>query len=674
MHISRLGALLLACASAASAQQRVTIGTNVLHADQYVDLDSGTVLSRARLESARAEWRLEASEGRLELVPCEGVKLARWDGRLGADDPEPDPETFSDKAVKVEWQTSIAGITSEGRAFKALLTPPWPATFAAYAPYLTRAGKIELQVDFAIAPGEAPAMPPARSLHARYSGGRGIATWNADGKQKWRVTWFRSGVEKADGTSEVTEGRAEIEGLAEGKVYRIEVRPLMDSGDEGEPRVVPLLAGSNGPLNFRFEYNMEDRAQLGVGLDLRKGGVATGDADCTFDWSSVRAADGGGVQWLGEARANFDDTRPLPEFGYRSQVMVSEKGGVFAVRMRDGRYAKIWIDWDRRSRERDRIAEIHGLVLAGGGLRFLPPPSELRGTFAGGRVKLSWRGVTDASGYAVTRKDGVVVEELGSVREGAFEDAKPPMFGSPEYGVCWIDADGVRSAPASIRVDTWPKEYARGTAKIEWISGSFDFRTFRASGAAGGDPAAEADFHFDRNGMAAQGIPLVCEAGIAADIPGEFGRFDWKEAVGFRRAKPDTKIYIPHHMQKPIVARMLTRDGGYAHVRFEKSEGFSIKMTWVHLSKPQAPALEALARELLAKAPQPAAAEQKTFEELVAQLGAEGADEREAAEQKLGAAGLPAVRALAEVALKSEDAELRARAARILEAIWRETE
>lgn len=674
MRPFRFSALLLACASAASAQSRVTVGANVIHEDQYVDLDTGTVLSRAKLESVRAEWNLEAEDGVLKLVPCEGVKLARWDGRLGADDPEPDPETFSDKPVKVEGQTSIAGKTSEGRRFKALLTPAWPASFAAYASLFARAGPIELQVDFVIAPVDVPAVPPARSLHARFSGGRGIVTWNTAGDDRWRVSWFRAGVETADGSLEVAAGRAEIENLAEGKVYRVEVRPLLESGAEGEPRVVPLFAGATGLLSFHFETNLEDTVQRGLGLDLRKGGVAAGDADCTFDWSSVRSAEGGGVQWLGDARADFEDTRPLPEFGYRSRVMTSEKGGVFAVRLRDGRYAKVWVDWDRRSRERGRIAEIHGLVLAGGGLRFLSPPSEIRGSFADGRVKLSWRGVTDASGYAVTRKVGGVLEELGSVREGAFEDAKPPMFGSPEYGVCWIDADGVRSAPGSVSVDTWPKEYTRGSTQIDWTGGTFDFRTFRASGTFGGNPTAEADLRFDRKGMAAEGTPLVCEGGIAADVPVEFGRFDWKEAVRFRRASPDTKVYIPRHLEKPIVVRLLTRDGGYAHVRFEKSEGFSLKMTWVHLAKPQAPALEALARELLAKAPQPAEAEQKAFEELVAKLGADAADEREAAEEKLQAAGLPAVRALAAVALKSEDAELKARAARILEAIWQETE
>ena len=674
MYPLRLLAFLLACAAAAPAQSRVTIGANVLHENQYVDLDTGTVLSRARLESVRAEWKLETDEGRMRLVPCEGATLARWDGRLGADGPEPDPETFSDKPVKVEGQVSIAGKTSEGRAFKAILTPPWPPSFGAYATMISRSGPAELQIDFAIAPSGAPAAPPAQNLRAHYLAGKGIVAWQAAPNSRWRVEWFRPGVERADGNIVVSDGRAEIGGLAEGKVYRIEVRPVTDSGFEGEPRAVPLLAGGQGLLRFKLEANLEKSFQQGVALDLRQGRAAAGDPDCMFDWSFVSAPEGGGVQWLGDEKADFDDTRALPEFGYRSRVMASLKGGVYAVRMRDGRFAKIWFDWDRQSRDRGRIADVHGLILADGGLRFNSPPEGLRGSFEKGCVRLSWSASTGAARYAVTRRDGSATEDLGTTAECSFEDAKPPLYGSPEYGVCWIGADGVRSAPASAVVETWPPEYARGTAKIEWIGGSFDFRTFKATNDHRGNGAAEADIRFDRRAMAAEGIPLICEGGIAKDAPGEFGRFDWKEAIRFRRGNPETRVFIPHRLDGPVVVRLLTRDGGYAHVRLEQADGFDLKMTWVHLAQPKPPDLDTMARELVEKAPQPAEGESKTFEDLVAKLGDDDAEARDAAEAALKEAGLKAVRALVDAARKTEDAELRGRALRIIEKTWLETE
>ncbi|MCE9583739.1 MAG: hypothetical protein K8T20_14755, partial [Planctomycetes bacterium] len=61
--------ILLFCAAAASAQSRVEFGTGVVHENQYIDIETGTVLSKARLESVRAEWKLEVDSGGLRVIP-----------------------------------------------------------------------------------------------------------------------------------------------------------------------------------------------------------------------------------------------------------------------------------------------------------------------------------------------------------------------------------------------------------------------------------------------------------------------------------------------------------------------------------------------------------------------------------------------------------------------------
>jgi len=674
MTASRPLAILLVCAGFAAAQARVEIGAGVVHESQYFDVDTGTVLSKARLESVRAEWKLEVDGDSVRVVPCPGATLARWDGRLGTDGPEPNPAAFLEKPVTVAGPLSIAGRTSEGRLFKALLTPPWPESFSNRAGILGRQVGSDIQVDFALFPDGDSAGPAALDIRAHCRQGKGVVTWRDAGKGSWRVEWFRNGVKRHDGSVTVDGPRAELDGLEEGKIYRVVVTPVGEGIADGEPRSVPLLAAEQGLRKFRFESNLEGGAQ-GIAVDLSEGREGSARPDCTFDYTFVRAPEGGGVQWLGDEKADFTGNKELPEFGYRSRVMISQKGGVFAVRMRDGRFAKVWFDWDRQSRERMRIIEVHGLVLLGGGRGSNPPPEGFTGTFKDGGVQLNWRRVKDAARYVIASRDGDGDEaELGETETLAFVDQKALPLRSVEYSLCWIDADGVRSAPAIAVVETWPPEYARGSATIRWIDGSFDFRTFKATDRMGRNNAVESDFRFDRMGAGREGIPLVCDAGIAKEIPGEFGRFDWKEAARFKRDGPETTIYIPHHLEKPVVLRLLTRDGGYAHVRFERMDGFDLKMSWVHLTAPKIPDFATMSRKLLERAPEMTAEQSKEMKDLVAQLAADDAEAREAAEKRLTEAGMKAIRELVEASTTSKDAEQRARIARVMEKIWIETE
>ncbi|KAF0243491.1 MAG: hypothetical protein FD180_3381 [Planctomycetota bacterium] len=664
MNTLRLFAVVLACAAAASAQSRVTIGANVLHDEEYIDLDTGTVLSKARFETARAEWKLATTaEGQLQLAPCEGATIAAWDGRLGADGPEPDPATFKGEPVMVDRQISLAGRTSEGRPCKVLVTPVWPASAAQLAPLFSLGGPRELQVEFAVAPGAEWPAPAAKDVRAVFAKGRGLVTWSGQGK--WRVDWFQAGAEKAEGSMVVEKGCGELKGLEEGKVYRVEIRPLGDSGVEGEPRAVPLFAGECSFLDFDFK--MEASLTTG-GLDLEHGCASATDANFHFDGRFLRTVSPGGAQWLGEEKSVFDDPGPLPEFGYRTLVLASEKGGVYAVRLHDGRYAKVW--FDREPGSRDWTVKVRGRVLAGGGLRLNLPPEGLRGTFdAKGHVRLTWSPSKDAARYVVLRCDGDARVELGGIDGCEFVDTNPPKFSGPEYRVSWIDADGILSAPAFATVDTWPPGFAHGSGRIRCVASSFDFRTFTVR-----DGGGEADFSF-ASARDRKGIPLSCDGGIAKDVPGEFGRFDWKEAKSFKRSHPETEIHIPDHLKEPFVVRLLTRDGGYAHVRFEpgdRNDEYDLDVTWVLLAVTGPPDLETMEQELLPRVP--ADADEKTCAELVAKLGADSVEERDAAQKALEKAGLKAVRALILAARTTKDTELRARATRILEKIWDESE
>jgi hypothetical protein len=420
----RAFAFLLGFAALALAEeQRIVRHRIVAMVGQYVDLDSGTVLSRAKVGRHVADFRLLRRGKNFALV------------QLGGDG---EPLLFQWHPALSEKDRHVVR-TSEGRYARLRGIPSNSYSF----------GVLSLECDLNLA-GTRDFPDGAKYVLGVWKDGALTVSWSGpDGRYV-----VRSGAIRA-----VVDGKTvALKGLAEGELHRVEVRRLVD-GLLTAPAIAAFAAGPKRVL--RKSIAMPGAwHRVGGGVDLRRLEPHDASPDVTFYLYGVYAP--GGVQKIGSGEKDFRTRNLLPIGGYKPFHHRLDHDDVYAIKLRDGRYAKVWIRHDGNGRiVNGMVAEC--VLLAGGGHRLPTMVGAVTWQPKGDRIRLRWNPV-EADHYIVRLANGMVLWK-GSGHECDVALARN-AFHDLEVAAFYADQGG-ESAPARLEVHTYPLRYRVGTFTLD---------------------------------------------------------------------------------------------------------------------------------------------------------------------------------------------------------------
>ena len=432
---------------------------------QFLDLDTATALSRKAVKDLKADVQfLLINQKTFQFLPVNGARLAPLKPLPLRELPNDLSKVeFGNKALEVDATNSslafsFAILTDRGNYAKARAAFP-----NVYQVPSLSAVKYYLRHD------ARPVFPAAVSrLRATFAEEKVAVSWIHEGPARYEVRWTDR--RSSTGTRTVNTNTVDLEGLAKERVYSVTVRPLAD-GALGIPSRVSVLTAHKRIITGRIEGRNPNR---GYAVNFRTDRLDEKDPDWIPLFWGMRVPPGGGLQKIGEGQGTFDRLLEIPTDGYTPFHSRFDEGDVFAVRLRDGRYAKVFI--------RPETSDVRAWAvfdyafLAGEGTSIPEGPSGLKGRFDGASIVLTWEAYPGAASYDIYRIQGMERRKIDSVKQPVATIAGPTTNVYYDLSVVPKDKHGAEFGTRSTTVSTYPSWWQTGEVAIDWSSrNGFDF-------------------------------------------------------------------------------------------------------------------------------------------------------------------------------------------------------
>ncbi|MBI3097380.1 MAG: hypothetical protein HYY93_03910 [Planctomycetes bacterium] len=521
---------------------------------QSLSLEAASVLTGPSVEPIRADFTFMRSSHRaVTFLPVNGCSLsARLGGSLAdlpADlaDVRWGPDPLEIDLAQRPLTVAFCGRTSTGRYAKieanlAMLSECPPS----------------VSLLCLVQHGATTRFPaPVTGLIARWAEGKARVSWGHPAGTRFRLDWESAG--GAGGGVEV-EGRDHVlKDPPREQVCRITVRPLLAEG-AGEPDTVAVFTGSAGV--WRGQIAGKDPL-AGYSVNIREGSLDEKDPDWVAYFWGMRVPPGGGLLRVGEGEKVFEELEEFPRSGYASFYPRFDAGDVFALRLRDGRYAKAFIRPEVGD-TRDSIS-IDYVFLAGGGRRVPPGPDHLTARYDEGRRQIvaRWDPVPDARMYDVSLAD-----EDGSPKGGARLGETTWSFGAVRLNttcvvsVCAFDENGEPAGLSRVTVRTYPPSWIIGSFVLDWHTRKgYDF----SGGAARED---DGDFLITNSAGGMSSLSIEARSGITNhEIPHLAGKSEESVRRALERLTYGGEIDTDDRQPSSERFAVKLQDGSFAVVR-----------------------------------------------------------------------------------------------------------
>jgi len=514
----------------------------------FVDLDTGIILATRERKPLQADLLFDRDGLGFFLQAMSGAMAAK------AGDTTPEGEWSSerlrlgrrDSATRTWFLRTDRGVAR--------------VTLAVADPYTTASAVLRWVV---VPPGAAVFLPAPTGLEANWKDKNLEVSWHGD-EPRWLVE-----VETGTEVRKVTTDRptARIEGLAPDGTHRLRVRGLGAAGAISLPADVVQFGARQVPVRGSVVYPDRWYDQSG-GLSVRRGEIATEDADVVCYLYGVYVP-GGGVQKIGHGVGCWRALAELPESDYLPSYGRLDGHDVLAVRLADGRYAKLWLEPTKATDVRSGMT-VHFTFLPDGRRHLLAPPAELSSELVDGTVELRWAEAAAAVSYRVLRPGAPLPQETKTTNlrlEGLLANRLH------DVEVVALAKDGETSEPARLLVHTFGPEAVVGTFTLRAQDGGFLFAT--ATDTAAGKPC---DLALVGGAGGSSYLTFAARGGIAPAGGHELGVFPDEAALAYRDdfgsddRQPDADRFF-----------VRTADGGRAFVRITARGWPQTKLEFVWL-------------------------------------------------------------------------------------------
>ncbi|MEM7263198.1 MAG: hypothetical protein AAF488_14505 [Planctomycetota bacterium] len=357
----------------------VEVHTLQVFPDQFIDLDTRTVLSRARVGTlvADLQWRdkLEA------LVPRESVQLK--DGRLRI-------RTDSGRVVLVSVESAGADVSGGLRVY-------WIERAAQGSDLTPRPEDAEVRWD----------------SHANKFQLTGVA--------ECRIV-IRAGKASKIVHSETDE--ALLEPLHASSAHVFEIQRVTKTARSLIVRrtAVPYLSVARAYLSLTTGWSEE-----GVALDLTEPKLDPTDGEFVFRQGGIecRGRDSG-VRFIGNGRRALRNLLRIPDYGWGRFVHDLKPGDVLALRTSDHRYARVVVEAPEEQEARDELG-LDVTFLASGGRELPGTPFRLEWEPTPEGPRISWKmdGLETPKSYVLTIGEAVYRSATQSIVIPDLDTARP---------------------------------------------------------------------------------------------------------------------------------------------------------------------------------------------------------------------------------------------------------
>ena len=356
----------------------------------------------------------------------------------------------------------------------------------------------------------------------------------------------------------------------EADLHRIHVRRVLSNGTIGLPASMTLRAGWQPTRRYTLDY--PDNWNRGrTGLDVLGASIVADSPDLVFFPYAIYSPRGGLVR-LGRGPRTFASTTVLPASGYLPIYDRIDHHDVFALRLADGRHAKLMIE-QLGSHTLDPM-RLHVTVLPSGIRRLFAPPTNPSFTLKGeDHLVLRWNATPRAVRYRVVSSSTPELSVACTDPRASIGPFAVNRF--HELRITAYDARGDASAPLSVTVHTFDRNYRVGRFALDALgSNAFDF----AAGQVVKAKAAKAN-HFDlritNSAGGASSLTIAGRHGVFATEESAFGRFPEKQR---QTAK---EIHTDDGPPKRETFCVVTKDGRVASVRIRSRNFPQVEFEYV---------------------------------------------------------------------------------------------
>ena len=407
----------------------------------WVDLDTGLVLPKRVFAAAEADLVFDRDGSGFYLDFPGGAVTTQASETVA-----PPLDAFVRERQRLDFRAALSWFVRTDQQSVARVT------LHVVNPYSTSSAVLTWVIT---PPRAAEFWPGPEQLTATWRGDALLLRWK--GEEARFLVRFEVG--DREGALTVHSPEVEIPDARGARSCRVEVRGLRARGVVTLPASL-VRFGADQPAR-RGEVAFPDRWYDATGgLSLRRGEVATDDADVVFYLYGVYAP-GGGVQKVGAGDDAFRALAALPVAGYLPSYGRLDAWDVLAVRIADGRLAKLILVPNDGSDLRSGM-RVRSVFLPDGRDRCLPAPE--RGTFARGAegVQLTWAPVEGAVRYRI-ETGGRPARETTETRLVLVELAPDRLH---RVAVVAIDALGGESDRCHIDAHTFGEGYRVGTFRL----------------------------------------------------------------------------------------------------------------------------------------------------------------------------------------------------------------
>lgn len=496
-----------------------------------VDLDTGLILRGREHRSFKADLRFDRDGAGFYLEPLFGGLAA------GPGDVAPVGE-WAPGRIRIARHAQAATVmfarTDRGVARVELLVAD---------PYSTASAVLRWVV---VPPKQPVFLPPPEELAANWVQGRLEVTWKGE-HTRWLIEVHSDGRVRKETTGE---RKIQLDGLSMQGLHRIFVRGLTAANEVSMPGEVVQHGARRPPERGVLEFpdRWYDKAS---GIKLSDGTVAVEDAEVVLYLYGV-SVPGGGVLKMGSGASAYAALSELPARGYPPVYGRLDDHDVLAVRLRDGRYGKLWLE-PAKSDVRSGM-RVHFAFLADGRSRLLAPPGDAVFEMTAGGPRLRWQPSPGAVSYRIT-VPGKAAALAVTKPEVVLQELPPDRLFDCELVA--VGEDGAISDVSRAPVHTYGPDAKVGRGTLQAQSGGFVF----ASGQSVKD-AKESDLALTGGAGGSAWLSFTASGGAAPGGKYAFGEFtDGKQLTFQQEVGSDTREVDSERFY------VRTADGGMASVR-----------------------------------------------------------------------------------------------------------
>jgi len=638
------GLLVVLITNAAGQSRQEVLQLEVfVAANQYVDLEHNTALSRARVGELRADLLFTRSNTRtLTFRPVNGATICGLAAEsLGETPNDLSTLQFTTKPYQVDIRNgrtfcaAMAMRTRSGKYVRIFASLPRPSE-----------GLYAVALQYLLQPsGKARFGAGVNSLRASFDKGKVTVKWAHKTARRFEVRWFTAG--KRTGQRRVDMPTATIDGLRTDRCYQVEVRPFLGEG-LGVPRRTSVLTA-----HTRFVWGrIIGTPDGGYAVNFRSAKPHSSDPDwMPFFWG-MRTPHGGGVKYLGTGQALFLRLKTLPTQGYTRFHYRFGRDQVYAIRLRDGRYVKVHVHpgWDPRDK-----AAFDYVFLAGGGNEIPVVPESLTARFDDKHLSLAWRATPGATRYRICDMRTGTPVVLATTRHTKYTLTK--VVPNTRYQLAVIPESRHKAGLglASIHVTTYPTWWKTGRVLLNWS----ERNGLEIDGARVLDD--KGDFYVSSSAGGMSGLTLTGRALCNTQVPVLVGKHPLALIRALSKLEYGTSIETDNRSPQSERFAVHLKDKGYAVVEIggESAESGGRYFRFVYIPLTDVKILIALARSDANQLPARQAA---SLPRLLRDLESNKFARRKRAEKRLNAlpiAAIPLLGALLERNKLSLDARRR---------------